>query len=118
MDALDHKLSSEISEIKKMLIALHRQMENQRICESQPPLAKVRLYCAFYCLLLRTLLWTSLAYYIAHCNHFITHSAHNIVYLIAHSIVYFANFAHFAHFVNIANFANNAHFAHSTHSIV
>ena len=53
MDALDHKLSSEISEIKKMLIALHRQMENQRICESQPPLAKVRLrtlfliYCAF-----------------------------------------------------------------------
>lgn len=41
MDALDHKLSSEISEIKKMLIALHRQMENQRICESQPPLAKV-----------------------------------------------------------------------------
>ena len=56
MDALDHKLSSEISEIKKMLIALHRQMENQRICESQPPLAKVRLYCAFYCLLLRTLL--------------------------------------------------------------
>ena len=49
MDALDHKLSSEISEIKKMLIALHRQMENQRICESQPPLAKVRLYCALYC---------------------------------------------------------------------
>ena len=48
MDALDHKLSSEISEIKKMLIALHRQMENQRICESQPPLAKVRLYCALY----------------------------------------------------------------------
>ena len=57
MDALDHKLSSEISEIKKMLIALHRQMENQRICESQPPLAKVRLYCAvahsiaLYCVL-------------------------------------------------------------------
>ena len=54
MDALDHKLSSEISEIKKMLIALHRQMENQRICESQPPLAKVRLRT-----LLRTLLRTS-----------------------------------------------------------
>ena len=57
MDALDHKLSSEISEIKKMLIALHRQMENQRICESQPPLAKVRLRTLFliYCALQDTL---------------------------------------------------------------
>ena len=59
MDALDHKLSSEISEIKKMLIALHRQMENQRICESQPPLAKVRLYSRtlflIYCALQDTL---------------------------------------------------------------
>ena len=58
MDALDHKLSSEISEIKKMLIALHRQMENQRICESQPPLAKVRLYSHsifIYCALQDTL---------------------------------------------------------------
>ena len=54
MDALDHKLSSEISEIKKMLIALHRQMENQRICESQPPLAKVRLYSHSIFNLLRT----------------------------------------------------------------
>lgn len=27
MDALDHKLSSEISEIKKMLMALHKQMQ-------------------------------------------------------------------------------------------
>ena len=48
MDALDHKLSSEISEIKKMLIALHKQMETQRICESQPPLAKVRNNSTFY----------------------------------------------------------------------
>lgn len=63
MDALDHKLSSEISEIKKMLIALHRQMENQRICESQPPLAKVRLYCALYCTILRALIARYIAYY-------------------------------------------------------
>ena len=50
MDALDHKLSSEISEIKKMLIALHKQMETQRICESQPPLAKVRKIDNVLCL--------------------------------------------------------------------
>jgi len=38
MDALDHKLSTEINDIKKMLISLHKQLDssNNKSSSSEP----------------------------------------------------------------------------------